>query len=220
MGKFRTAALFLLLAGELALARPGVAQAAGNAGDARPERDASAPYLREEAPKAFAAADGIVQDLYVESDIGHVFTVDLGLAAGWPYPDQETEGPPDDGTPVPPGVVQVYQPTGNEVEEADAEEAEVYVETLEEAFFALEPAGENEAAAGEEDLPEEETAAEDVQAVLPPGEAAAQAEADPAAGKEGSAPAAEKDPQKVSEPAGPKPASPPADPHPKPPPIG
>ena len=45
----------------------------------RGEWHANAPYIRKAAPPAeFAAADETVQDLYVDSDIGQVFTVDLG----------------------------------------------------------------------------------------------------------------------------------------------
>jgi hypothetical protein len=49
------------------------------ASEMRGEWQADAPYIRKAAPPAqWAAADETVQDLYVDSDIGQVFTVDLG----------------------------------------------------------------------------------------------------------------------------------------------
>ncbi len=49
------------------------------AGEMRGEWHANAPYIRKIAPPAeWAAADETVQDLYVDADIGQVFTVDLG----------------------------------------------------------------------------------------------------------------------------------------------
>jgi cell division protein FtsB len=48
-------------------------------GEMRGEWHANAPYIRKATPPAeWAAADETVQDLYVDSDIGQVFTVDLG----------------------------------------------------------------------------------------------------------------------------------------------
>ncbi|MEO6192241.1 MAG: hypothetical protein ABIS20_04480 [Thermoanaerobaculia bacterium] len=52
-------------------------------GEMRGEWHANAPYIRKTAPPAeWAAADETVQDLYVDADIGQVFTVDLGATAG------------------------------------------------------------------------------------------------------------------------------------------
>ena len=49
----------------------------------RGEWHANAPYIRKTAPAAeWAAADETVQDLYVDADIGQVFTVDLGDTDG------------------------------------------------------------------------------------------------------------------------------------------
>jgi hypothetical protein len=63
----------------------------------RGEWQANVPYIRKTAPPAeLAAADETVQDLYVDADIGHVFTADLGPAAG-------SEG-------AAPAKVQVFQP--------------------------------------------------------------------------------------------------------------
>jgi hypothetical protein len=52
-------------------------------GEMRGEWHANAPYIRKTAPPAeWAAADETVQDLYVDADIGRVFTVDLGATDG------------------------------------------------------------------------------------------------------------------------------------------
>jgi hypothetical protein len=65
------------------------------ASELRGEWSADATYLRKAAPpQAWAAADETVQDLYVDSDIGQVFTVDLGKTPDAPEatdaPDTET----------------------------------------------------------------------------------------------------------------------------------
>lgn len=48
--------------------------------EVRGEWEANAPYLKQEAPEDFVVANEMVEDLYVESDIGHVFAADLGAA--------------------------------------------------------------------------------------------------------------------------------------------
>jgi hypothetical protein len=49
------------------------------AGELRGEWEADAPYVRQAAaPEQWAAADQAVEDLYVDSDIGQVFAIDLG----------------------------------------------------------------------------------------------------------------------------------------------
>jgi hypothetical protein len=81
------------------------------AGEMRGEWHANAPYIRKTAPPAeWAAADETVQDLYVDADIGQVFTVDLGAtAADGSSPASEAEAP------VGGGDVQAYQPSGEMV---------------------------------------------------------------------------------------------------------
>lgn len=71
------------------------------ASELRGEWQADVPYIRKTAPPAeLAAADETVQDLYVDADIGHVFTADLGKT--------------DEG--AAPAKVQVFQP-GEEVQD-------------------------------------------------------------------------------------------------------
>jgi hypothetical protein len=75
------------------------------ASELRGEWQANVPYIRKTAPPAeLAAADETVQDLYVDADIGHVFTADLG---------KTEEG-------AAPAKVQVFQP-GEEQEVAVVE---------------------------------------------------------------------------------------------------
>lgn len=74
------------------------------ASELRGEWQANVSYIRKTAPPAeLAAADEVVQDLYVDADIGHVFTADLGKT-------QADEG-------AAPAKVQVLQP-GEEVQDA------------------------------------------------------------------------------------------------------
>lgn len=192
-------------------------------GEMRGEWEANAPYIRSDAPEEFAAADETVQDLYVESDIGHVFTVDLGTAAGWSYLDGKTEVPAGEEIAAAPAAVQIYQPADGAEAPPVAEVAgsELYETTLEEDADDGEPGEEIEAGSladpegleetavdtadgeilEEEDLPVEETAAAKVQAVPPSGETAA---------KPGEEPAAKKSPEPApAAPAGPPAAAPP-----------
>jgi hypothetical protein len=70
------------------------------AGEMRGEWHANAPYIRKTAPPAeWAAADETVQDLYVDADIGQLFTVDLGATTA----DGAAEAPAGGGG------VQAYQ---------------------------------------------------------------------------------------------------------------
>jgi len=148
-------------------------------GEMRGEWEANAPYIRDDAPEELAAADERVQDLYVESDIGHVFTIDLGPGA-WSAMDEEAELPADPRPAA--AAIQVYQlaegaeaapvevAAGPELpapslaaadEEGDTDEAE-------EAESLADPEGLEEATAElaeseileEEDLPAEKAAAE------------------------------------------------------------
>src|SRR3954452_14386399 len=80
------------------------------ASEMRGEWQANVPYVRKIAPPAeLAAAEETVQDLYVDADIGHVFTADLGKT-----PETPSEVSADEGTA--PAKVQVFQP-GEEVRE-------------------------------------------------------------------------------------------------------
>ena len=73
----------------------------------RGEWHANAPYIRKAAPVAeFTAADETVQDLYVDSDIGQVFTVDLGAV---PADDAGGTAAETAGTAGTAGTVEVYQ---------------------------------------------------------------------------------------------------------------
>ena len=158
------------------------------------EWEDTAPYVRS-APE-LAAVDEMVEDLYVESDIGQVFTVDLGTA-GWSYLDQEVPS-------VVSGAVQVY-----ELAEEDTEAPLVEISGL-------------GSEAVEKDAGEVEETESELDEELPPGEEAAedgtveeedlkklespQSPADPGSAK-ANPPA--KDPKKESQPAEPAPAGPP-----------
>ena len=64
--------------------------------EVRGEWEANAPYLKQESPEDFVVANEMVEDLYVESDIGHVFAADLGAADGdLDVLDQEVVVPQD-----------------------------------------------------------------------------------------------------------------------------
>lgn len=111
-------------------------------GETRGEWEADHPYLRQGAPDDLAAADEMVQDLYVESDIGQVFAVDLGDGA-WSSLDHETEAP---------AAVQLFAPAG----EVDAPAAQETAEPV--SGTVADDAGEaqKDASAEIEDLPEGE----------------------------------------------------------------
>jgi len=77
------------------------------AGEMGGEWHANAPYIRKTAsPAEWAEADEAVQDLYVDADIGQVFTVDLGATP--PDGAAEAEAPTSGG-------VQAYQDSGEMV---------------------------------------------------------------------------------------------------------
>lgn len=116
--------------------------------EVRGEWEANAPYLKQEAgPEDFVVANEMVEDLYVESDIGHVFTADLGDAEGdLDFLDQEVAVPRD--IQVEAEAVQIY--------ELGDEEA-VVVEESAPAVPLVEPAEEVlEAAPAEEEIIEED----------------------------------------------------------------
>ncbi len=166
-----------------------------SSGELRGEWEADRPYVRKAvAPKKLAAADQAVQDLYVDSDIGQVFTVDLGAA-----PNAASD------------AVQVYQAADGEAGPAavaGSDRSDGFVESDEseendEEVAAQEPATESEES--EEVAPElagDQTAVEEAAPAIDP---VPETSATPAT-------AQQQDPSKT-------PSSSPADP-PKPPPIG
>jgi hypothetical protein len=193
-------------------------------GEMRGEWEANAPYIQKNAPEKLAAADAAVEDLYVESDIGQVFAVDLG-PAGWSSMEQETEIPAEQKPAA--GAVQIYQLAAGETAPPAIEEVATPVSVAEEES---EPAAESETESvadpegleqtstevaeddfvEEEDLPAAETAAEDVKAEPSPPQAAAQDPKDAKDSKDGKDLKSSKGPKKAAKPAKPKPASPPA----------
>lgn len=97
----------------------------------RGEWHADLPYIRKSAPPVeLAAADDTVQDLYVDSDIGQVFTVDLGTApavgaAATPEATGATGGTVEvyQASPEGPTEVVVAEPVADADDPADAADA-------------------------------------------------------------------------------------------------
>lgn len=127
------------------------------ASEMRGEWSANSSYVRKVAPpQDWAAADETVQDLYVDSDIGQVFTVNLGnLSAGGPGPGPE--------------AVKAYQPAAGEAEPEAAEPQPAAT------MMATAPVVEMLGPAD----PEEEEASETEPAPRQPAEAVAEEEEDP-----------------------------------------
>lgn len=111
--------------------------------EVRGEWEANAPYLKQEAPEDFVVANEMVEDLYVESDIGHVFTADLGDAdGGLDFLDEEVAVQED--AQLEAEAVQIYELGDESVDGEDAvvEEsapAPVVVEPVEEILEAAAP---------------------------------------------------------------------------------
>ena len=139
--------------------------------EVRGEWAANARYVRQTTePEDYAVANETVEDLYVDSDIGHVFTVDLGSVGGWSYADEETEIPAETQTGAV-DAVEILQPGegGEVVGEPEAVEIIQHapaVEVFEEP--AVEPVSEEEQepAEIEETIPEEEPSAERPEEIL------------------------------------------------------
>jgi hypothetical protein len=111
----------------------------------RGEWHANAPYIRKAAPPAeFAAADETVQDLYVDSDIGQVFTVDLGAV-----PAAEEAGGTAAETTGTAGTVEVYQAAAEEPGEAAVVEPIDGTAEADGAAGSAEPVTESEPAPAE-----------------------------------------------------------------------
>jgi hypothetical protein len=119
-----------------------------SAGELRGEWEADRPYVRKAAaPKKLAAADQAVEDLYVDSDIGQVFTLNLGSEGETPNAGgdalqvyQAVDGEA--------GVVAVSESdgsVGSDGSEEDAEEAAVQEPATETEEVAPEPAEDQEA---------------------------------------------------------------------------
>ncbi len=105
--------------------------------EVRGEWEANAPYIKDDAPEEFVVSNEMVEDLYVESDIGHVFTMDLGDAGGgMDLLDEEVAVPSE--TEV--ESVQVYESGGDEVvsEITEPQEGEIVEEDLAEDNTAVE----------------------------------------------------------------------------------
>lgn len=195
--------------------------------EVRGEWEANAPYLKPEtSPEDFVVANEMVEDLYVESDIGHVFTADLGDADGdSDFLDQEVVVPQDLQVEV--EAVQIYE-LGDEA--VDEEEAPVEEES---AAMVVVPAEDVPEAAApeeeeivEEDLadltdPTDDVQSEDIEDVEEIEATAAEPEAPAADAEKKDEAKADGTTQKTPAPAEPaKPAVPSAQSHPKKPPIG
>jgi hypothetical protein len=178
-------------------------------GEIRGEWEADEPYIRQDAPEDFVVANEIVEDLYADSDIGHVFSIDLGDADALSHLDDETVAQP--------AAVQVYEMGDGQLGDEDEAPATGFVlEESAETFEDSEPIEDIESSPAE-DLPAAEPAldetveeedlevepiepTEDTPAIPPPGEAVPKPETGPA--------------------AEPPPAAPPSATQPVPPPIG
>lgn len=121
--------------------------------EVRGEWEANAAYLKQDAsPEDFVVANEMVEDLYVESDIGHVFTADLGDADGDSgFLDQEVVVSQD--AQVEAEAVQIYELGDDTVAE---EEAPVEEESAAVVVVPVEDVP--EAAAPEEEIVEEDLA--------------------------------------------------------------
>jgi hypothetical protein len=123
-------------------------------GEIRGEWEADAPYIRQDDPEDFVVANEIVEDLYADSDIGHVFSVDLGDADALSHLDNETVVQPAE-----PEAVQVYQMGDGQLEddqfgEGGEVEAPAAGFVLEESAEPIGPVEELDASPAE-DLPAE-----------------------------------------------------------------
>ncbi|HSS75137.1 MAG TPA: hypothetical protein VLV54_00160 [Thermoanaerobaculia bacterium] len=162
-------------------------------------------------------ADVSLENLYVDSEIGQVFTVNLGR------PDQRATAEEVASL----GSVQVYQLGGNELEPPAATEPAPQADPAD-AADATDPAADDEAApAPETEEAPEAAEAPEAEEMEPAAEAPAEEPAaEPAAAPEAAPPAAQPDPSAAKPPAAkeaspktPPPAATPQAPPPPPPPI-
>jgi hypothetical protein len=178
------------------------------ASEMRGEWEADAPHLQKTAaPEEWAAAEEAVEDLYVSSDIGHVFTLDLGT--GLSHLDQETEVAADEALPLP--AIQVFEPREESLaleddEPFEVEGIELVSDPAEEAEdVEVEPTEEAEAIAAEEpaeEIPEEPVLPEEAseEALEEEEEIALPAATDPKAGTEQAAGTGSQEPAPESPP--------------------
>jgi hypothetical protein len=136
----------------------------------RGEWSADAVHVRKSVPvQPMAAAEETVQDLYVDSDIGQVFTVDLGPAA----PAQPAASPASGGEPVQAieAVPMVESVTVQEEESAAApeeEEQEMESPAAIDPSAAVEPAAAPAPPEASAPPPSAPTAADAAEAPIPP----------------------------------------------------
>jgi hypothetical protein len=117
----------------------------------RGEWSADAVHVRKSVPaQPMAAAEETVQDLYVDSDIGQVFTVDLGPAAPAP-PAQAAASPAPEAEPV-----QAFQAVPGDTLEEETGEAVEAVPTPEPAAMQEEGSATAPESAEAPEAPEEE----------------------------------------------------------------
>ena len=115
------------------------------ASEVRGEWQANLPYVRKTAPPAeVAAADGTVQDLYVDADIGQVFTADLGKTEEGPSGEPRAASADARAAPA---KVEILQP-GEEAQEVAVVAEPVLADDEEEAAEPAESAAEEPAGDG------------------------------------------------------------------------
>jgi hypothetical protein len=133
----------------------------------RGEWAANRSYAEPADQAEWRAADQVVEELYVESQVGHVFTVDLGKTEDWSFLDETTENPGEPSPVIASEEIQIYEPS-EETVFADPmesmEEVEVFEEPFEEDAVLSEEIIEDEpAVAPAEEVP----AAEEIPEELP-----------------------------------------------------
>jgi hypothetical protein len=77
----------------------------------RGEWDANRYYAEPEERADWRAANDVVEDLYVDSEVGHVFAINLGSPGDWSHLDEEMEVGGNLGAA---GAIQVFQPSEGE----------------------------------------------------------------------------------------------------------
>ena len=172
--------------------------------EVRGEWEANASYLKQEAPEDFVVANEMVEDLYVESDIGHVFSADLGDADS-DFLDEEVAVQQDEFEAE---AVQIYE-LGDEEADVVEESAPtpMVVEPVEEVLEAAAPA-------------EEEIIEEDLTDPTDPTDSSDDVQSEDIEDIEAAEPGAQPEAAPSTDAAkAPAPAEP-AKPHPKKPPIG
>lgn len=129
----------------------------------RGEWAANRSYAETADQAEWRAADQVVEELYVESQVGHVFTVDLGKTEDWSFLDETTENYAEPASGVSSGAVQIYESAG----ETLSEPVEVFEEPFEEDGVLSEEIVEDEPAGAPVEPVEEVPAAEEIEEELP-----------------------------------------------------